>query len=236
MRPSEPSRMTTQGLLLAAGAGTRMGRPKALVSDADGSWLERGVRILDDGGCEGVTVVLGARSSEAVSFLDGLGCRPRHRPRLGVRHVGVALRRSAGDALRGDRGPRSPGRPPRPHRRRGQAGARRGRRSGLARAGVVRRQARPPGPARPRPLGRRRWPPRPATVAPATTWRPTTRSRSSAATSRPVWTSTHPPTRTNAVASVAWKEQTGPPRRSLSACAAPATSPTTRWPRSRSSR
>ena len=65
--------MTTQGLLLAAGAGTRMGRPKALVSDESGSWLERGVRVLDDGGCAGVTVVLGARSSEAVSFLDGLG-------------------------------------------------------------------------------------------------------------------------------------------------------------------
>jgi CTP:molybdopterin cytidylyltransferase MocA len=65
--------MTSQGLLLAAGAGTRMGQPKALVSDADGSWLERGVRVLDDGGCDGVTVVLGARSSEAVAFLDGLG-------------------------------------------------------------------------------------------------------------------------------------------------------------------
>lgn len=65
--------MTTQGLLLAAGAGARMGRPKALVSDADGSWLERGVRVLDDGGCDGVTVVLGARSAEAVAFLDGLG-------------------------------------------------------------------------------------------------------------------------------------------------------------------
>jgi len=65
--------MTTQGLLLAAGAGTRMGRPKALVSDAGGSWLERGVRVLDDGGCAGVTVVLGARSSEAVAHLDGLG-------------------------------------------------------------------------------------------------------------------------------------------------------------------
>jgi CTP:molybdopterin cytidylyltransferase MocA len=65
--------MSTQGLLLAAGAGSRMGRPKALVSDADGSWLERGVRVLDDGGCAGVTVVLGARSAEAVSFLDGLG-------------------------------------------------------------------------------------------------------------------------------------------------------------------
>lgn len=65
--------MTTQGLLLAAGAGTRMGRPKALVSDPDGSWLLRGVRVLDDGGCEGVTVVLGARSAEAAALLDGLG-------------------------------------------------------------------------------------------------------------------------------------------------------------------
>jgi CTP:molybdopterin cytidylyltransferase MocA len=65
--------MGTQGLLLAAGAGTRMGRPKALVSDDHGSWLERSVRVPDDGGCDGVTVVLGARSAEAVAFLDGLG-------------------------------------------------------------------------------------------------------------------------------------------------------------------
>lgn len=65
--------MTTQGLLLAAGAGSRMGRPKALVSDEGGSWLGRGVRVLDDGGCDGVTVVLGARSAEAVALLDGLG-------------------------------------------------------------------------------------------------------------------------------------------------------------------
>lgn len=65
--------MTTQGLLLAAGAGCRMGTPKALVSDAGGSWLVRGVCLLDDGGCAGVTVVLGARSAEAVSLLDGLG-------------------------------------------------------------------------------------------------------------------------------------------------------------------
>ena len=65
--------MTTQGLLLAAGAGSRMGTPKALVSDDGGSWLVRGVRVLDDGGCDGVTVVLGARSAEAVGLLDGLG-------------------------------------------------------------------------------------------------------------------------------------------------------------------
>ena len=65
--------MTTQGLLLAAGAGSRMGMPKALVSDERGSWLVRGVRTLRGGGCSGVTVVLGARSAEAVDLLDGLG-------------------------------------------------------------------------------------------------------------------------------------------------------------------
>jgi CTP:molybdopterin cytidylyltransferase MocA len=65
--------VTTHGLLLAAGAGSRMGTPKALVADDAGSWLVRGVRLLDDGGCSAVTVVLGARSAEAVALLDGLG-------------------------------------------------------------------------------------------------------------------------------------------------------------------
>ena len=36
--------MTLQGLLLAAGAGSRMGTPKALVVDPDGTpWLVRSV-------------------------------------------------------------------------------------------------------------------------------------------------------------------------------------------------
>jgi CTP:molybdopterin cytidylyltransferase MocA len=50
-----------EGLLLAAGAGRRMGRPKALVGD----WLERSLAVLRDGGCAGVTVVLGAAADEA---------------------------------------------------------------------------------------------------------------------------------------------------------------------------
>jgi CTP:molybdopterin cytidylyltransferase MocA len=51
-----------------------MGRPKALVRDADGtSWLQHAVEVLLDGGCDGVTVVLGAAADEAVSLLDGLG-------------------------------------------------------------------------------------------------------------------------------------------------------------------
>jgi molybdenum cofactor cytidylyltransferase/nicotine blue oxidoreductase len=60
------------GLLLAAGAGTRMGRPKALVRDEDGaSWLVRGVDALAKGGCTQVTVVLGASAEEALPLLDG---------------------------------------------------------------------------------------------------------------------------------------------------------------------
>ena len=58
--------MPAVGLLLAAGAGSRMGRPKALVHDPDGtSWLVRSVGVLVDGGCERVCVVLGARADEA---------------------------------------------------------------------------------------------------------------------------------------------------------------------------
>lgn len=67
-----------QGLLLAAGAGTRMGRPKALVADDRGSWLLRSVGVLLDGGCDGVTVVLGARAAEAERILsDGVTDAPR---------------------------------------------------------------------------------------------------------------------------------------------------------------
>lgn len=53
------------GLLLAAGAGSRMGRPKALVHDERGSWLVRGVEVLGEGGCDPVVVVLGAAPEAA---------------------------------------------------------------------------------------------------------------------------------------------------------------------------
>lgn len=57
------------GLLLAAGAGSRMGRPKALVVDEHGPWLTRGVATLLAGGCDRVVVVLGARAHEAEALL-----------------------------------------------------------------------------------------------------------------------------------------------------------------------
>lgn len=60
------------GLLLAAGEGRRMGMPKALVREDDGtSWLHRSLAALRDGGCDPVTVVLGAGAAEARLLLDG---------------------------------------------------------------------------------------------------------------------------------------------------------------------
>lgn len=54
------------GLVLAAGAGTRMGRPKALVRTAGGRpWVALAVEALLDGGCDAVVVVLGASAEEA---------------------------------------------------------------------------------------------------------------------------------------------------------------------------
>jgi len=55
------------GLLLAAGAGRRMGTPKALVDD----WLVRGVDVLAAAGCSPVVVVLGPALQKARVLLHG---------------------------------------------------------------------------------------------------------------------------------------------------------------------
>ncbi|MGC0142038.1 nucleotidyltransferase family protein [Pseudactinotalea sp. Z1732] len=61
------------GILLAAGAGRRMGRPKALMRAVDGTpWLTAAGRALHDGGCSPVVVVLGAAAEEARALLNGL--------------------------------------------------------------------------------------------------------------------------------------------------------------------
>lgn len=48
------------GLLLAAGRGSRLGQPKALVEFEGERLVDRGVRLLEEGGCHPVVVVLGA--------------------------------------------------------------------------------------------------------------------------------------------------------------------------------
>lgn len=60
------------GLVLAAGAGRRMGAPKALARDADGTaWVVRAVHALTDGGCEPVLVVVGAAAAQVMAELAG---------------------------------------------------------------------------------------------------------------------------------------------------------------------
>lgn len=69
-----PAPLPVTGVLLAAGAGRRAGGPKALRHDPDGtSWLTRGVRLLGEGGCGHVVVVLGCRADDARALLDEAG-------------------------------------------------------------------------------------------------------------------------------------------------------------------
>jgi len=62
--------MAVTGVVLAAGAGSRMGTPKALLRTPSGEpWLAVASRLLLDAGCERVVVVLGASAFEAALLL-----------------------------------------------------------------------------------------------------------------------------------------------------------------------
>jgi CTP:molybdopterin cytidylyltransferase MocA len=62
--------VTVAGLLLAAGSGSRMGVSKALVRDeTETPWVVRQSRVLRDGGCSNVLVVLGAEYAAAAAVL-----------------------------------------------------------------------------------------------------------------------------------------------------------------------
>lgn len=70
MTPLDSAAQRVAGLVLAAGAGTRYGQPKALVIGQDGiPWVARAVTALRDGGCESVTVVLGASAAAAAELI-----------------------------------------------------------------------------------------------------------------------------------------------------------------------
>lgn len=65
------------GIVLAAGAGRRMGQPKALLTLPDGrSFVEAACEVLLDAGCDPVLAVLGAEAESARERLRG-GSRDR---------------------------------------------------------------------------------------------------------------------------------------------------------------
>ena len=63
--------MTVAGLLLAAGAGRRMGGPKALLELDAEPLVRRGIRLLRDGGCAPVVVVVGAQAADVRPLCAG---------------------------------------------------------------------------------------------------------------------------------------------------------------------
>ncbi len=63
----DPSRVV--GLLLAGGAGRRMGVPKALLTSGGRPWIERSVDALREGGCGRVVAILGAGHDQALRLL-----------------------------------------------------------------------------------------------------------------------------------------------------------------------
>ncbi|OUE29906.1 Nicotine blue oxidoreductase [Clavibacter michiganensis] len=69
----ERSARRIAGVVLAAGAGTRFGGPKALATHPDGTpWFATAIRALADAGCSPVLVVLGASAHEAAVLLGTL--------------------------------------------------------------------------------------------------------------------------------------------------------------------
>ena len=62
--------MSCAALVLAAGEGSRLGRPKALVQLGDELLVDRTIRVARAAGCDPVVVVLGARATEVVAVAD----------------------------------------------------------------------------------------------------------------------------------------------------------------------
>jgi CTP:molybdopterin cytidylyltransferase MocA len=67
---STPATQPVAGILLAAGAGTRMGIPKGLLRTPDGTaWVSRAVAALAVGGCGPIFAVTGARSEHVQALV-----------------------------------------------------------------------------------------------------------------------------------------------------------------------
>ena len=65
------------GIVLAAGASSRMGRPKALLPIGTETFVSRVCRVLAEGGVDDVIVVVGPETSDVRHALDRAGIRAR---------------------------------------------------------------------------------------------------------------------------------------------------------------
>ncbi|MFD9598969.1 nucleotidyltransferase family protein [Streptomyces sp. NBC_01224] len=84
------------GLLLAAGGGRRLGgQPKALLEHRGRPLVEHAVRVLREGGCDRVHVVLGAAAQEVRARADLAGCTVTVNPEW-TEGMGSSLRAGLG--------------------------------------------------------------------------------------------------------------------------------------------
>lgn len=65
--------MSVVGIVLAAGGGSRMGRPKAIIEYRGEPLITRAVRTAFAGGCDRVCAVLGAEIEQATSYAEAAG-------------------------------------------------------------------------------------------------------------------------------------------------------------------
>ena len=81
--------MSVAGIVLAAGRSSRMGEPKALLEVGGGTFLERAIDILVEGGCSAVTVVLGPgeTSRRAGEIARRSGAQPVENPRADAEQI-----------------------------------------------------------------------------------------------------------------------------------------------------
>ncbi|WP_431910142.1 nucleotidyltransferase family protein [Micromonospora carbonacea] len=90
-RTPGPSPAAVAGLVLAAGAGRRYGRPKALVRHRGSLLVERAVRTLVEAGCGPALVVLGAAADRVRADADLSAARVVGNPRWAT-GMGSSLR------------------------------------------------------------------------------------------------------------------------------------------------
>jgi 2-C-methyl-D-erythritol 4-phosphate cytidylyltransferase len=78
IHPHEPSRTRLAGIILAAGASSRMGRCKPLLRLAGMTVLERNIALLRDAGADEVLVVIGNHAEELQPLAKQCGARCVH--------------------------------------------------------------------------------------------------------------------------------------------------------------
>ncbi len=85
-------------IVLAAGASSRMGRPKQLLSVEGKTLLRRAAEAVVEAGCDPAVVVLREKTSDLLAELDGLAVHPVENPQAN-KGIGTSIRAGVSSLL-----------------------------------------------------------------------------------------------------------------------------------------